>query len=105
MTDPFLKHNDKVMRGNTPPAAIPQPVDDLESLIAEYNRVEAEQGQRLAQLWATMARRKGSTRFITFSINKRWTVNDFPNAERLDLVMGRALEGFTAAITDYDLGE
>lgn len=105
MMDPFLKHNDKVRRGNTPPALIPQPVDDLESLIAEYNRVEAEQETRLAQLWATMAGRKGSQRHITFSNKKRWTTNDFPNAERLDLVMGRAMDGFTALITHYDLGE
>ena len=105
MMDPFLKHNEQVRRSNKPPAPMPQPVDDLEALIAEYNQVETQQGERLAQLWATIRERKGSTRFVAFSNNKRWTTNDFPNAERLDLVMGRALEGFTALITDYDLGE
>jgi hypothetical protein len=105
MKDPFRKHNEKVRAGNTPPTPIPDPVDDLQTLIAEYNAIEKEQEARLARLWSSMAAREGSTRFVSFGDGARWTTNDFRAGERPDICMGAALRGLTALITDFNLGE
>ena len=105
----FRKHNEKVLRenaANSRLAPVPEPVDDLVTLISEYNTIQQAQQVRLAAIWGTLAARRGSARFMLFSNAVRWTTNDFrlDPGGRPDISMGRALEGFGAEILSYDLG-
>ncbi len=108
-----MKVNKNYTRSNQPapkayyvPAA-PEPikvecsVEEINTLIEEYNAAELIQKERLIKLFVWMRNRKGA-REVHFGLAK-WCTNDF-NGERLDLALQVHVNNLFAVITGINVG-